>query len=73
MHSILEGASRKEIDNLKTKVEDMLGMAPESRPKAMQKKIAEDIVMEAIMSSGQQRRNDIYKACTFVWEITPNP
>lgn len=54
MHPVSEGTSRKEIENLKTKVADMVGTSPETRPKAMQKKLAEDIVFEAILSSGQQ-------------------
>lgn len=54
MHPVLQGTSRKEIENLKAKVADIVASAPESRPKAMQKKLAEDIVFEAILSSSQQ-------------------
>lgn len=50
----VQGTSRKEIENLKAKVADIVATAPESRPKAMQKKLAEDIVFEAILSSSQQ-------------------
>lgn len=54
MHPVSQGTSRKEIENLKAKVADIVATAPESRPKAMQKKLAEDIVFEAILSSSQQ-------------------
>ena len=73
MHPILEGTSRKEIENLKTKVADMLGMAPESRPKAMRKKIAKDIVLEAVISSSQQNEGMIDKELTLLFEkLLPN-
>ncbi|MCO5588960.1 hypothetical protein L7F22_042924 [Adiantum nelumboides] len=62
MHPVSKGASRKKIENLKTKVAYMLDMAPETRPKAMQKKIAEDIVLEAILSSTSQQNEGMSDA-----------
>ncbi len=60
MHRVADGSSKNELDDIKQKVKNMVQQGTSCRPKSLQKQLAEDMVLEAIVSgeNGLQMTNN---------------